>query len=245
MPVYYLVAAPFHALNVLEWLGASGYLLAIGWAWYRKQCSSLTALLLVTSPFMYWEIAVRSNIFTFSILALIGLQHFARRVNYAGAAFVGAMLATRSVYVLAYIPYYLTIWRTRGTTAFLGPATFSALIFLLTFLPFWLIWPEPFYRMNPFIVQGSFLLPPQAIGIAFVTAAGISILRTKVNLPFLSGLLLFGVILLYSVYHIYRLGWQEAYLDSKIDLSYYIFCVPFIGYAYLNATTTKTGPGAG
>ena len=83
--------------------------------------------------------------------------------------------------------------------------------------------------MNPFIIQSTFLIPFEytllSIVLAFISSFfvksfGDAILCIGVNL--------FISILIYCIYLIIERGFYEAYLDSVIDISYFIFCIPFL-----------------
>ena len=238
MPVYFLVAAPFHAIGWQELLSALGYVGSVFWIGRYSRHRMLPIVLVVASPFLYWEIAVRSNIFTYSFLVLVALERFLQKQSYPRAIAVGLALSTRSVFALAYVVYYLRILResTVSIGRFCWMVAVSVIAFIASFLPFLLIWPTEFATMNPFIVQGSFLLPPVVIGLFFIGAVVASYTLVKMHAALLSGLLLFGMILVYAIYHVLQLGWTATYLESKVDISYFLFCVPFLGY-YLIAST--------
>ncbi len=242
MPVYYLLAAPFHALGVLEVLSALGYTVALIWLYRQGGGAAAGMLLLLSSPFMYWEIATRSNLFTFSLLTLWGLTNFVRRPDYLRAVVVGLLLSTRSVYALAYLIYYAALLR-EGVPfrRVLGLTVVSALAFGLSFLPLIIGWPEGFVKMNPFIVQGSFLVPPVVIVAFFVLALLAAYRAQQKTAPWLSGVVLFVAILIYGCVLVGSYGWQVAYVDSRIDISYFLFCVPFLGFYVLQRDLARPG----
>ncbi len=244
MPVYFFLAAPFYALGWLESLSALGYLLAIFWLGRKGSIGILSVLMLAFSPCLYWEVAVRSNIFTFALLVLIALQSFLRRRTLLRAISVGLILATRSVFALAYVVYYAAIFRDSSTDRwrFFRYATLSAGIFFLVFLPFLVIWTEGFLNLNPFIIQGSFLVPPAMVITFFLLAAAVGAWVPRKYAAYASGLLLFGIIGLYSAYHLFMVGWERAYLESTVDISYFLFCIPFLGYFVLHSRWAKAEP---
>ena len=47
---------------------------------------------------------------------------------------------------------------------------------------------------------------------------------------FYSGIVLFGSILIYGLYHVVISGFATAYYLSDVDISYFIFAVPFLMY---------------
>ena len=241
MPIYFVLAAPFYAIGWQELLAALGYVSAVAWMGRSPQGGTLPIWLLLASPFMYWEIAVRSNIFSYSMLVLAALQCFLVKQTPSRAIMVGLALSTRSVFALAYVVYYLRIWRqpTVETPKFFRLSVISAGAFFFSFLPLLMIWPQEFQIMNPFVVQGSFLVPPLVIGVFFLGAVMASYRFLEMHAALLSGLLLFGVILVYGIYHVVDLGWGAAYLESKVDISYFLFCVPFLGYYFIASTNDR------
>ncbi len=244
MPVYFLVAAPFHALGVLELLSAAGYLAALV-GLYRSRVPALAPLLLLlSSPFLYWEIAVRSNLFTFSLLVLWGLERFVRSPGWRTALVTGLFLSTRSVFVLAYLIYFAALLRS-GRLSIRLMTTWtvaSAAAFGATFLPFLLIWPEPFRAINPFLVQGTFLVAPIFVAVFFLMAAVLAWRSIPRTAAALSGLTLFLAILIYGVVVIGSQGWADAYLNSGVDISYFIFCAPFLLYLMVDRSADSAEP---
>ena len=189
---------------------------------------------------MYWEITTRSNIFTNSILILLILRGFAG-INpktkpwkfILTALLTGFLLSTRSVFVLVYLVFFLSALRNREIefkriSLFL---TIAVLAFAGSFLPFILLFKDDFFTINPFIIQSSFLVP-QVYTLAFMIIALFLafLVKEKRDKYFYSGLSLFLAILIYAVYLIRIFGFQTAFIHSKIDISYFLFCVPFFFY---------------
>jgi hypothetical protein len=56
--------------------------------------------------------------------------------------------------------------------------------------------------------------------------------RKKSDVYFYCGLVLFLSMSIYSMYHVCTKGFYQAYFDSNVDISYFIFCVPFALYHY-------------
>lgn len=247
MPVYFLLAWPFYALRQLSLLSAVGYVAALYWLRRYGPHATTGILLLMSSPFMYWELATRSNIFTFSVLIVWGLERFVSRPDYVRAVIVGLLLATRSVFALAYVIYFLSLLR-RGAVSlprFTSVAAIAAASFFAVFLPFILVWPTAFWRINPFIVQGSFLVPPIIIVGYFIAAFLAGLWVRPCREAAMAGGLLFGVICIYAAFHTARLGVLEAYFGSVIDISYFIFSLPLLGYHYFRTHAGGATPSPG
>lgn len=239
MPIYFLIAAPFYWLGELSLLGALGYLIFSFFIFKNPSNKNTPFLLLylLSSLFMLWEIVTRSNVFTFSVFALLALHLFATLKDkkspsfYLIAILTGVMLSTRSVFILAYIIFFVSNfikkeWAFKRLFVFVLIAMLS---FFATFLPFVLFYENDFFTMNPFIIQSSFLIPKIYTILFMMMALLFSfIVKNTLDKYFYSGLTLFLAILIYSIYHIVLEGVEVAYMNSKIDLSYFIFCIPFL-----------------
>ena len=103
-----------------------------------------------------------------------------------------------------------------------------AFSFALTFVPFIISDPAMFIQYNPFIIQGEMLIPFEHI-LVFILASFILplILKEKTDLIFLTMMLFFIIISYHVIYAVSNIG-REAFLYSGADISYYIFCFPFI-----------------
>lgn len=239
MPIYFLIAAPFYWLGELSLLGALGYLIFSFFIFKNLSNKNTPFLLLylLSSLFMLWEIVTRSNVFTFSVFALLALHLFATLKDKKSATFyliailTGVMLSTRSVFILTYIIFFVSNfikkeWAFKRLFVFVLIAMLS---FFATFLPFVLFYENDFFTMNPFIIQSSFLIPKIYTILFMMMALLFSfIVKNTLDKYFYSGLTLFLAILIYSIYHIVLEGVEVAYMNSKIDLSYFIFCIPFL-----------------
>lgn len=248
MPVYFLLALPFYTVGWLEILSALGPL-AVGYWLVTKfgkaEWAEVALSQLLLATWLYWEIATRSNVFTYSALITLGLIAFERsagtndkRWRIAYALLCGLLLATRSAFAVAYIFVFgkETFTDLRNIRKIIHPVV-ALLAFAGVFVPFALIWPGDFWVINPFIVQSDFLLPSGIVycylGVALIVTL---LLRSTKSVQYVCGWLLFSLILLYFVYQSSVHGISTAYLDSKIDLSYFLFCVPPFLYSLIIIT---------
>jgi len=189
-----------------------------------------------TSLYLIWEITTRSNLFTFTILVLLVLNEFINLNNkntlkfYGLALLTGLMLSTRSVYILPYMIIFLSSLINKEITFkklffFLSIALIA---FISTFLPFMYFFSSDFFTMNPFIIQSSFLVPKYYTFIFILISILLAFLvKNKTDKFFYSGLSLFIAILIYAIYHLLNYGHETSHISSKIDISYFIFCIPF------------------
>ena len=105
----------------------------------------------------------------------------------------------------------------------------ALIAFVFSFLPFIVFFKNEFLTMNPFIIQSSFLVPTIYTVVFILISIGLAFLvRSKCDNLFYSGLSLFIAIFIYSIYHLVNFGYQESYINSNVDISYFIFCMPFL-----------------
>ncbi|WP_090753907.1 hypothetical protein [Nonlabens sp. Hel1_33_55] len=239
MPFYYLVALPFYLTNTYSFLSAIGCLVFIFFLFKELNLSliPISVIISIFSLVTFYEIVVLSNLFTFSVLVAIALFYFEKRFRkeskgiLINAIILGLLLATRSVYSLAYVVFFISFLKTRMINV-RQAAAYSAIIltsFVLTFVPLLLFYFDDFFKMNPFIVQSSFLLPASLIPLLFIIAVIFGFLAKTTWQRFLySGFTIFLSILIYAIYLISQYGFLEALYQSKIDISYFIFSIPFL-----------------
>lgn len=239
MPVYFLIAAPFYIIGELSILSTLGYfLITLLFIKKVKQLANAEFLLfyLFTSLFLLWEITTRSNIFTYTLLTLLVLLEFSKldtkniRKFICVAVLTGLLLSTRSVYILPYIIFFLSslLRKEIAFGLFVLFTSISIAAFATSFIPILWGYKDEFFVMNPFIIQSTFLIPKLYtllfILISMMLSFFVKSIKDKV---FYSGLSLFIAILIYSIYHVYNFGFQESLIESRVDISYFIFCVPF------------------
>ena len=240
MPIYFLIAAPFHEIGELSVLSSIGYLiLTIILIVKIKKIQNINFLLfyLFTSLFMIWEITTRSNVFTYSLLTVLVLDEFTNldlknTLKFYGIAILtGLMLSTRSVYILPYIIFFLSslINKEISLKKLFFFLSVAFIVFISTFIPFIWIFKSDFFTMNPFIIQSSFFVPKLYTLLFILISISLTLLvKNKSDKFFFSGISLFITILIYSIYHVVNSGVEVAYFRSKIDISYFIFCLPFL-----------------
>lgn len=245
LPMYFVMAIPFYLLGELALLSLVGYIL-----WFNRKLFKpgyWIVVLLLSSFYMYWEILTRSNIFTNAalvVLLLIGMEkepHKKSHLSLWWAIPAGLLLSTRSIFALAYIPFFLFYLR-NGSISIGRLAFFTALsvaVLGLTLLPLILLFPEEWSQLNPFIIQSTFLMP-QGYGLLFIALAVVFgfLLRQSTDIYFSAGMVLFISMVVYGLYHIATRGFQIAYFESSVDISYFIFAVPFLLH-YLHRITAQ------
>ncbi|WP_297903688.1 hypothetical protein [uncultured Parabacteroides sp.] len=238
MPFYFIVAYPFYKVGEIGWMTVGSLWLTLWYFQKRIDRNSLgfLMLLLLSSLAIYWEIFARSTIFINSLLFalyLFGLKDLPKRsgLGFYGWAFIGGILfSMRTVFVLPLIIWGMYVClrkEIRMIRIFKWGLCFIA-AFALTFLPFYCMSPHTFMRLNPFVTQGDVLLPFSYVvcflGLAFVVPF---FCRKYADVCFYGGVLLFATISGHVVYGLYDNG-IESFLTNGADISYYLFCFPFL-----------------
>ncbi len=246
MPVYFVIAFPFYLTGELNILSVSGYILFIVILIKQKHVFpryEILFFLLSTSLFVYWEIATRSNIFTYSLIVLLVLNLY-NRINknkynksfFLSSVLSGLILSTRGVYILNYIITFISSFKKKEIK--LKPLIIYTLIsvvaFSSTFLPLIVFFPEEFFKLNPFIVESSFLIPQAFVGLIILISILLTFfIKNESDRHFFNGLSLFVAISVYFLYHSVNVGFNQAFFGSTADISYFIFCIPFLFYFVL------------
>jgi hypothetical protein len=262
MPFYFIIALPFYLAGELGWLSLMGlimFALIIIWSKAHVNNKIGTLLIMVTSFFYLWEIYVRSNVFINSTLVLLVLIWFTDLGKKPGPGLLfnafcgGLLLATRSVLIIPYIIFIIYALRTNkigfGSLVLYGLTGLVA--FAITFLPFVVNHFNDFLAINPFFIQSTFLVPFQyTLGFLLLAVIASFLCRSKADNFLYSGGVLFVSIAVYFLYHVAQSGFQAAYIESIVDISYFIFSAPFLLYYLLKYSSKfparkKTGKVAG
>lgn len=240
MPFYFIVAYPFYLINELGWYSLLGVFAFTGLLYSQKVKPGLISIVLLIftiSPFFWWEILCRSNVFTNAALVLFSIIYFLENKNDLSVKKIvisgilwGALLSTRSVLVISYIIACVFVLK-QNKIAIKQLILFIAVIsvvFVVTFLPFIYNHLDEFISLNPFIVQSTFLMPI-GYNIGFIVLSfvfGYWCYNEK-SVYFFITLNLFLCISCYFLYQVHLIGWNEAVFGRIVDISYFIFCIPF------------------
>ena len=243
MPFYFILALPFHLIGEVGLMPLVGLLLFIFIIPVKTVNSNdffRAVLFLVFSFFMLWEIATRSNLFlnsTLILAVLIWLQHIDKHkvslLLVLNALACGLLLSTRFVLVIPLIIQFLWLLRT-GRMKFNVLVLYGVVAFIsfsASYIPFVIHHFNDFLITNPFLLQTTLFIPFGYIPGFLLLAFALSFLcKDQRDVYLYSGLSLFISILIYFIYHSFQSGFIHAYMGSIIDISYFIFCVPFLLY---------------
>lgn len=237
MPFYFLLCLPFH------YLGEIGFITLVAIAllsiyFYRKSVQSYTLffIFLASSACIYWEIFSRSTLlinttlFSLFLWILNAYPRFSNRM-WLGSALVGGLLfSMRTVFVLPLIVWglYQLFHEKVQPLKLIGWGVVFLLAFAVTFLPFIVAYPHDFWEINPFLIQST-LVPSIFIAIFVVLAIiGSFFCHNNADVNFFSVVLLFGIVTVHVITAIYRYGLEAVIFESRADISYYIFCIPYL-----------------
>jgi hypothetical protein len=243
MPFYFIIALPFYLIREFAYLPLIGIGLFIFTIFQTKGKPKITNFVLIflfTSPIFLWETIYRSAIFLNATLILLYLLYL-RKIDKKSTHWVigivgGLLLSTRNVFILPYLlafGYYFKVQEI-SFKQIVKIGFIMILTFALTFIPF--VWnhSSDFFKMNPFIIQSSFLIPRQySLLFSLLALLGIIFVKNNRDIVFATNIVLFFTICIYAIYCIKTVGFESAYFGSKIDVSYFIFCLPFALYNLL------------
>lgn len=245
MPFYFIIALPFYILGELGCMSLLGifiFYFLVKYEFNSKLLTFISLFFICFSIFTLWEVIARSNVFLNGTLVLASLLYFQKFKQYnfkiylLFAVIIGCLLSTRNSFAIAYIIYfmYLVLSKKMKFGQLFLITFMSILVFVLTFFPFVLGHFDKFLQMNPFLVQSTFLVP-FGYSISFLVLAFLVSFFVKNfhDAIFYTGIVFFISIATYSGYQISIHGFLEAYFDSYIDISYFIFCIPFFLYYVL------------
>ncbi len=237
MPFYFILSYPFYLIGEIGYMAITGVLL---WLYYiykkERKALFLMVLLLFSSLAIYWEIFARSTIFLNSCLFaffIFSLKDLNKKTNgefYLLAIIGGLLTSTRTVFAIVLILWgiYVLIHERMNFWKLTKWGLCFIISFILSFIPFIMMDPEAFKEMNPFITQSSVLMPFWLV-LCFI---GFSVLlgffcKRFIDVIYYGGILLFLTITGHFIYAISENG-IDGYLNAGADISYYIFCFPFL-----------------
>jgi hypothetical protein len=245
MPFYFILALPFYLLKEFAYLSLLGIFLFLYLIFKHSKMSktyNFIFIFLLTTPILLWETISRSAIFLNATLVLAFLLYlrkcdFNKLKSVVLVGFLGGLLlSTRNVFALTYVlaaGFYIKFHKISFKTAMIALSVMG-FTFLLTFLPFIYGFWNAFLRMNPFIIQSAVLVPLHYTLVFFaISFYSIRFLKKEQDIVYYSSIVLFITISGYALYLIGVKSFERAYYGNAIDLSYFIFCLPFALYSLL------------
>lgn len=236
-PVYFILAIPFYLIGEIGYYTLFGFLCfvyIVKKSYRDTKTGTILLILLSSSPAFLWEVSVRSTIFVNMVLFLLWVlwvekTDLNRRRNFLLTGIAGGlMLSTRGILALPMAAYLSFKFLKDGQ--WLRMFRFGVLMisgFIITLLPFALWDFHLFMINNPLTLQAGSL--PSVITASLI---GLTILLGK-NIDLrgcylLSGIMLFSAVALSFVLRAASFGLRESFFNSRFDISYFIFALPFV-----------------
>lgn len=244
MPIYFVLFLPFYFIKEFSYITIMGLFLfytILKKNHISEKNKNLYVIFISTSLFIIWESLSRSNIFFNGALILSVTLYFLNFNNTKKALLckgilIGLVLSTRNVFIIVFaIAFIYSILNKKYSFRELFQMGFITIItFIITFLPFVYNHFKDFLQMNPFIIQSSALMPSKYSFLCIFLSILITLkIKSSIDVIFYSGIMLFFTITTYFLYTIVITNFNTAFFESKADISYFIFCIPFFLYYFL------------
>lgn len=239
-PFLYFLAMPFYFLKNVGYLEIFGLILfsiaVIRFSHSVKE-TAIKILMLLIIPVVYYELVVRGELFAnamFALFLLIITEKYldVDKINLKfilSAIIFGLVLSTRSVVGLVYVIYILYYFRGEIKNGIIF-SLIAIAVFILILVPF-VAWDyKSFINNGPFAIQ-AFLahLPIWVLLAVFVFTIYAGLLVSNIHeVFFAAGVVLFLPVFFSMIFAIADVGFYKAVVGDVFDLSYYVFCVPFL-----------------
>lgn len=248
LPFLFIIALPFYYVGNLGYLEVVGVILfcvSLIQLYSQPHTRWLPLFALALLPSFYYELLVRSELFFNMILIIILIILSERyldtgRLNirfFGMAALFGLGLSTRTIVGLIYAGYYAYKFRRQIWRGILFSG-FTLIVFGLTLIPF-VIWDaQKLFAEGPFLIQMGYL--PMGTTVLFAIIAAVVGWKAPhiSDVLFSEGVLLFAIVAIAFLSVAAQLGIYTTVIKDGFDVSYFIFCVPFLLLALENPPRT-------
>ncbi len=239
-PFLFIISAPFYFLKNAGYLEAAGLIFYLGSVVYLSRTikeNLLRIIILIISPVFYFSFVVRDELF-FNMMIIIVQILFAQRYFDPGkysykfeifGLLFGLLLSTRSVVGMVYAVYLTHLFKQNLPRGYLF-IFLVLLAFYLTLVPFYLWDQISFMLYGPFAIQQKVAALPIGIVAVILVIAIYSgwIASNLQEVFFASGVVLFLAVLISMILKLFAAGFMQAVVNDVFDLSYFIFCIPFL-----------------
>ncbi len=236
-PFYFVMALPFYFMHQIGYFSLAGLFVLLYFIFRQKadikEKASITMLVLLSTS-VIWELTTRSTMLVNSSLILVyawwllSIKVFNVKNLIIGGIAGGLLLSTRSLVLIPLVVIYSNLFlKERKWKEALILGTVLTITFILTLLPFALWDYKLFILYNPLTLQGDFL-PGPVIPIFMLLCLIVGLfIKVRANIYFYCGLMLFLIMAIYFVYRMITVD-ASAFMEDKIDISYFIFSMPFL-----------------
>lgn len=241
LPFYFVLALPFYLTGEIGYLSLLGIIVFAVFLRQNLSAKDSTGALFIlfVSVSISWEIITRSTILVNAILFMVYLFWLSkedinkRKTFWKTAISGGLLLSTRTIFIIPLIIYSVFQFKNKKISFKLlsGWMIIVYTVFAITFSPFLIFCFKEFLTRNPFSVQTEHLLP-LSISVAFLLIAFITgfICSGEKDVIYCTTGAFVLILVTYFFYFSRQYGFLNAYLNSKIDLSYMLFVFPFVLY---------------
>jgi hypothetical protein len=238
-PFYYIVALPFYLVREIGLLTLTVFLLFSAFLHKLSRDNKVVMLqtvLLVSSPAVVYEVIVRSTIFANVGLVILYVFWLEKKILSGKQKQVllpgligGLLLSTRAIVaipVLCYLSYALL--REKDFTRYFKIGAAMVAGFCLTFAPL-LFWGwNSFIQNNPILLQANMTPTGVTIGFLIISFFGGLFLKSFTGYLYMCGIILFCILATSMIWYVYTFGWHRSFFGSEFDISYFVFCIPFL-----------------
>lgn len=237
LPIYHILALPFHAIGEVGLLSLCVFLLLI---WGIKKLNHISnnqysirlfLLIWLLSPAMWWEQSTRSTIvMNMNLVILFFIYNEIKPMSVLKKGILGGFLtATRSSVLLPLsVGVFGELIQKKRWGDSMKIALCSGIVPIVCLLLLYLWDSEKFFLYNPLAMQSLFL--PTWLSVLFIAISIVLGMKTK-NLSatfFYSGCMLFLVVFAAFCFALFRFGWHESVFADAFDISYFLQAMPFV-----------------
>ncbi len=237
-PVLFLLAMPFYFLGDLGWLQIFAFLAyaLILQSRYGAQGTERlrTLILLSVSPVFLYEIAVRSDLFSNMVIAILYIFLSSGRIPHARPHMLvalsligGFVLATRGVVLLIFTVFFVFLFKNQLKRGIIFAAGISA-GFIIACLPF-AIWNIQYFVLHgPFAIQTSYLPLYLLVFFLILSVYLGARARSLADVYKYTTATLFCAVFVAFLISLGTRGWSATVLGDRFDISYFCFTLPFL-----------------
>lgn len=235
-PVYFALMLPFYLIGEIgiQYIVSVMLLFLLSQKMNSDNDLLTIQLVLLLQVSLLWELVTRSTIFSVMVFGMAFLYFIHKKdEKYRYEPIImGLLLSTRSIMIIPLLLYSVNHFRGKELSYMYKYLIVFGLTFILTFVPLAFIDEQLFFKVNPLTVQTGliygplkYIIPLLALLMAVYWGWKTYDLRNQFRI---SGYILFFISFTSFLNNIYYNGWQDAFWESGFDISYFIFCLPFL-----------------
>lgn len=252
LPTLLFIGIPFYLMGdvgYLQTFSSAIFFLLIGYALKNYKQKFFATFLFTASISFMWEVWVKSDIMSNFILLLLYINITPLKYDKGDKPkiIVTAILSTQLLLtrLVAIIPLNILLLKKFLYLKLREKIVFILISILIIAINFWIVFKNvssinEFKIHNPFLLQNSQL--PLYLSVVCVALSIYFSFHTKslATVLIFSSVSLFVPSLLAMITQILRYGFYNAYFNSRIDVSYFDMCMPFLIFYWSTKINYKT-----